>query len=167
MTSNAVPVQEAIDSGAWLRGCFPFPEGGASPWERGESVAFQLKATDFSKVDLRIIDCAEALPIDLIKSDSLWSLAFDIVNLSKKEIGIFWIKKRLLLIDNEGFEFKVDENARHWVLNSEYACRSGLRNFYSLDLPPKIRRSGAVLFELPEFSDGLSIKIRNGSLVEL
>jgi hypothetical protein len=167
MISNNIPVQEAIDSGAWLRGKFPFPEGGASPWERGESVEFQIKITGLSKLNLNEIDCVEVLPSDLIKSDSLWVFAFEIVNLSKKEIGVFWIKRQLFLADNDGFEFKVDDNASSWVLNSEFSNKCGLRNFFSLDLPPKIKRSGAVLFELPEFMDVMLVKVRNGTLTEL
>ena len=88
MERELIPVNEAIDSGAWLRGEFPLPERN-SPWERGESVEFQIKITGLSKLNLNEIDLVEELPTDLIKSDSLWFFSFEIVNLSKKEIDLF------------------------------------------------------------------------------
>lgn len=160
-----IPINEAIDSGAWLSGEYKQPEW-SKAFETGEPMFFQIKLLEFSKVDLSLVDNPECIDPIVGSNANIWLLRFDIVNLCKKPLGILWIKMQLLLEDSEGFQFiYLDE--RHLTLHSEFSTKSGLKNFYSQDLPPKVKRSGAIIFELPDLFDELFIKVKDGSLTEV
>lgn len=159
-----IPIKEAIDTGAWLLGEYKQPEWGRE-FEEGEPISFQIKLLEFTKVNLESIDNPEQIDPIIGLGANIWLLRLDIVNLCKKPYGVFWIKGQLLIEDDEGFQFAF-LNENHLTLNSDFAKSSGLRNFYSQELPPKTKRSGSLIFELPEFFDQLNITVKNGSIKE-
>ncbi len=159
-----IPIREAIETSAWLRGEYKQPEWHGD-FEKGELILFQMRLLDFSKINLASVDNPGRIDPTIGPDANIWLLKLEIVNLCKKPYGLFWIKRQLLIEDNEGFQFAfLDDD--HLTLNSNFAKTSGLLSFYSLTLPPKIKRSGSIIFELPELSEDLIIKIKDGSLRE-
>lgn len=155
-----IPIQEAIDTGAWLRGEF------VEEFEDDRVITFQIKLKEFSKIDLTTVDNPENISSELRLDANIWLLKCEIVNLSKCEAYSFRITHKLCLVDEDNYEFKIVSES-YLTLSSEFAKTSELKNFFANALPPKIKRSGAVLFELPEFFEHLSIKVSGGSLTEL
>jgi len=155
-----IPIQEAIDTGAWLRGEF------VEEWEDNRVITFQIKLKEFSKIELATVDNPENISDGIRLDANVWLLKCDIVNLSKYEAMSLRITHKLCLVDEDDYEFMIVRES-HLTLSSDFAEKSELKNFYAAMLPPKIRRSGAILFELPEFFEHLSIKVSGGSINEL
>lgn len=155
-----IPLQEAIDTNAWLRGEF------VEKFQDGRLVTFQIRLRQFSKVDLTTVDCPEEISHGIGIDANVWILKCEIVNLSKSEILSGYITSKLCLVDEGNYEFMI-MNDSHLTLSSEFAKTNDLKNFFAAYLPPKIKRSGAILFELPEFVEYLSMKVSGGSLAEL
>ena len=155
-----VPLQEAIDTRAWLTGEF------SEVFLQRNLINFRIRPSKFSRIDLTAIDEPEKISPKLGLDANVWLLKCDIVNLFKREVHCGYITSKLRLVDEEGFEFmKVDDD--HLLLQSQFSLSSGLNNFFSQELPPKIKRSGAIAFALPEFFEHLSIKVLDGTLSEL
>lgn len=151
-----IPIQEAIDTGAWLR----------AEHRNDKEILFQIKIKNFTKVSLLDIDEPDNIIDPTINQETcIWLLSLEIINLHKKQVHFEDIKKKLILIDEDGFEFNFLEDP-HLEFLSKFAETSGVKNLYGRDLPPKIKRSGAILFELPEIFEHISLSIRNGSIRE-
>jgi len=156
-----IPINEAIETGAWLRADFRPDNSLEHDVSNGGNVSFRFRVSGFSKIDLSMVAQYEDLSVGL--DSNIWKLDVDVVNLNKKEMVIDVVRDRLFLADDEGFEFKVFEDA-HLSLHSKFDSR--LMAFYILRLPPKIKRAGAYTYELPDdFEHGFLI-IRNGELRE-
>lgn len=159
-----VPIREVIEAGAWLLAEFEPIHHYESAANDGEPVRLRIRVTDFSRIDLSAIDHCEELSCRL--DSNVWKLGLDVVSLCRREWEFYWIMpRRLFIVDGDGFEYMfLDDN--HLRLQSDYAKRSGLYNFFALSTPPKIRKSGAFPYELPDEIDQLFLKIRGGSLRE-
>lgn len=153
-----IPLVDAIDTGAWLRG-----EGPVAGYPMA---TFQMKVVEFSKLDMAVVDSPELIHPKIGMDANIWLFRFDVVNLCKEPLYISFVTKTLRLVDSDGFEFDLLEDS-HLCCMSDFAKKSGLFNFFTQDLPPKIKKSGAIIFELPEMFDDLSIKVKNGSLTEV
>ena len=149
-----IPILDAIESGAWLTAEY---ESDDNP------IRFRLRLTGFSRIDLAAIDGCENLKFGV--SRNVWRLGLDVVNLWKREVPHYVVERHLVIVDQDGFEFKILED-NHLRLNSDYAETSGLRTFFPIDFPPKIKRSGAYPFELPDEFDVLFLAVRHGDLRE-
>ncbi len=152
-----VPLSEAINSGIWIK---------AEYKENEDNYVFQMKPTSFTKINLKndVDDPIKLGHIDV--SSNVWLLKVEVVNLCRQKVeSSYMITGRLVLVDDDGYEFPTTDD---WHLNliSDYANKTGLRRFFGTDLPPKIKRKGAVAFELPDTFDELYLSVRNGATVE-
>ena len=148
-----VPLKYAIANGPWLFAT-----------TSDEDITFQCKALAFERIDLKSVDEPEKLEhIDV--SSNVWILKLEIVNLSRKPCGAHHVRKRLILKDADGFEFH-NYSGGHLNLQSQFSKSSGLYNFWSDPLPPKVRKSGAMAYELPDEFEDLFISVHNGNLQE-
>lgn len=151
-----IPIREAIETGAWL----------TAEYSNGDNViSFRVRLTDFSKINLSAIDDNADLSSRPALDSNIWRLGLDVVNLCKKELDYWFVDERLAVIDQDGYEFPVFKN-HHLQLYSSYAEQSGMKAFFGNTFPPKIKRSGAYPFELPDDADELFFGIRNGKLRE-
>lgn len=161
-----IPIRDALETGAWLKAEF-LP---IYSWEHGvndgEVILFRIRVTEFSKVDLAAVDECERLSCGL--DANIWKLGLDVVNLCKKEFQPeILIDGRLFVVDEDGFQFQmVGDNHLRGV--SQYSKQSGMSAFafFPPALPPKIKRSGAFPYELPDEFDQLFLSIRDGTLCE-
>lgn len=150
-----IPIREAIETGAWLTAEYnSYSE---------DVISFRVRLTDFSKIDLAAVDDNSALKFGI--DSNVWRLGLDIVNLCKKEIRYSNVDERLAIVDQDGYEFPVFDDD-HLTLYSTYAGQSGMKAFYAPMFPPKIKRSGAYPFELPEDAEELFLVIKDGTLRE-
>lgn len=151
-----IHINDAIESEAWL--LFDIKD-----YET--NYKFQIKIKAFERVDLSTIDFSQCRA-EIDEASNIWIIQLDVVNLCKQQADIKHIKRNLILIDGDGFEFKSFED-RRFQLPIQYEYTSGLVNFYNLQLNPKIKRSGAILFELPDIFENISIGIIDGTLTKL
>jgi hypothetical protein len=149
-----IPILEAIETGAWL----------TAEYSNGDDViSFRVRLTDFSKINLAAVDDSSALQFGI--DSNVWRLSLDVVNTCKRELYYFCVDDRLTIVDQDGYEFPVFKD-NHLRLYSAYAEQSGMKVFFSPMFPPKIKRSGAYPFELPEDADELFLAIKDGTLRE-
>ena len=162
-----VPIIEAIETGAWLKAeCLHDRSGPQSEFNEindGKPITFRLRAKAFSRINLGAIDQPEALKCSV--DANVWKLDLEVVNLCQREVMSSLLGRRLVISDQDGFEF-INSSDGHLRCFSRYAEMSGLEAFHYSVLPPKIKRSGAFAFELPEEYDQLFLTIRKGSLTE-
>ena len=156
-----IPINEALETRAWLRADFRPDCDLERAASNGDNVSFRFRISGFSKIDLSLVEQYEALSVGL--DSNILKLDLEVVNLCKKEMSILVVKKRIFLADDEGFEFQVFDDS-HLNLWSNFD--SGLRAFYSLSLPPKIKRTGAFPYELPDDFEHGFLTIRDGTLRE-
>lgn len=160
-----IPIKHAIKSMSWLKcdaslafySCFKI-----------EDYSFRIRVMDFIKVNLKQIDDPQEIDpkYDLTAGD-FWLLKIEVVNFCKKEFGGEMVKKNVFLIDNDDFEFQVIEDNHLWLM-SDFAVKSGLKTFFSINYIPKIKHSGSLLFFLPrDDSAEYSISVTGGDICEL
>ena len=163
-----VPISEAIETGAWLKAeCLhdrTSPESEFKVINDGKPITFRLIVKAFSLIDLAAIDQPEELKCSL--DANVWKLDLEVVNLCQREVMSSFLGRRLVISDQDGFEF-INLSDSHLSCLSRFAKMSGLGAFHSSLLPPKIKRAGAFAYELPEEYDQLFLKIRKGSLTEV
>jgi hypothetical protein len=159
-----IPIREAIETGAWLKAEFAPTNSLEAEINNGEPLSFRFRVTEFSKIDLSVVDNCAALSCNL--DNNIWKLRFDFVNLGKKEMSDTVIANRLVLADSDKYEFQVFDNP-HLRYFSDYSVQSGLKDFWGVRLPPKIKKAGALPYELPDEFDQLYLAIRNGELCEV
>lgn len=159
-----IPIREAIETRAWLKAEFSPANSLELDENNGGKISFRLRVTEFSKIELSSVDECAKLSCNI--DSNIWKLNLDLVNLCKKEISIGVVSNRLFLVDDDRYEFQLfDDN--HLRCFSNYAKQSGIHAFFGCRLPPKIKRSGAFPYELPDELDQLSLVIRNGELREI
>lgn len=167
-----IPITEAIETGAWLEVTYP-ASGGSGVNDDTHTLKFRIKLKGFSKIDLHAAFSAEdtgdayfqSFLVQFGLEANIWKLDLDIVNLAPYPVSSIDFGNLLRIRDEDGFEFKrcVDP----WIiLMSQFAETSGLSNFHSSELPPKVKKSGAFCYELPEFFEGLTIHGKDGSISE-
>lgn len=98
---------------------------------------------------------------DIEVGDNLWLMDVTFINLNKKKVGSETCRCILKLVDEEGFEFD-SVNDFYLCRGSDFAKKSRLDKLYYNDLKPKIPRSGALIYELPEGFEELYLKVENG-----
>tara|TARA_Y100000296_G_C5168932_1_gene256238 strand:+ start:859 stop:1320 length:462 start_codon:yes stop_codon:yes gene_type:complete len=130
-----------------------------------EPLNARIRVENLYPLDWNDIDDIE--DVEEIEHDAnIWIMEICLVNLNKKKISIDKIKEQLRLVDEEEFEFDLVEDF-HLCSSSEFAKSSKLAKLYSIELKPKIARSGAVAFELPDGFEELFLKIDDGILSEI
>jgi hypothetical protein len=158
-----INLRKAIANGLWLK--TEFAADNDLEIKISEKIAFQLKILSFTKIDIiKEVDT----PFNLEEVDldaNLWLLKIEFINLCRKTMSSSVLVCRLILVDEEGFQFPTVKD-HHLYLMSDYAKTSGLYRFYATDLPPKIKRKGALAFELPEKIDELYVGVKNGSVLK-
>jgi hypothetical protein len=161
-----IPIAEAIETGAWLKAECPndrsWPQSSYDAVNNGAPFTFRLRVTKFSKIDLAAIDEPEKLKICSLESN-MWKLDIEVVNLCIREISSRHLGTRLVIADQDGFEYVLCSDG-HLCWGSTHSGKLGLM---SQDLPPKIKRIQAFAYELPDVYDQLFIRIRKGSLTEV
>lgn len=149
-----IPIREALDTRAWLT---------AEHESGGEVVNFRIRLLEFSRIELESVDDNPTLSCRL--DANVWRLGLDVINLCKKGIHDVAVGHRIIIVDQDGYEFQVF-NDPHLRCSSEYAKKSGMKAFFGTTFPPKIRRSGSYPFELPDDLEELFIGIDDGTLRE-
>lgn len=162
-----VPLSEALETGAWLAVECPYDRYGPSSEyddiNGGKPWIFRIRVTGFSKIDLSTVEGPEQLKLPL--DANIWKLDLDFVNLCLRESSSSYLCRRLVLKDCDGYEFvRCDDSYLSYY--SDFAKKSRLSEFYNEKLPPKIRRTGALAFELPQEFDSLNLAVRQGSVCE-
>ncbi len=149
-----IPIKEAISSGAWLH-CS----------SDDDSVQFRLRVLSFGKLNLSEVDN----PQDIQQNDGnakWWLMRIEVVSLCKRNIYAYKVCGKVLLIDQDEFEFSVIQDS-HLCYNSNFGTEVGLNRFYGKDLIPKIKAVGAISFLLPDDDDAqYSLSIENGIVRE-
>jgi hypothetical protein len=162
-----VPISEAIETGAWLKAeCLHDRSGPESEFKEtndGKPITFRLRVNAFSRIDLASVDQPRELKCGI--DANIWKLDLEVVNLCLRETSTGTLRRRLVIADQDGFEFICCQDS-HLCCYSDYSKQAGLNSFYGETLSPKIKRAGAFAYELPEEYDQLFLKIRKGSLTE-
>ena len=174
-----IPINEAIESGAWLQARLPAPspsdgnfititiEGDKENELEHKNLIthFHFKVTDFSKIVLTDIDNPEYLEVSL--ESNIWLLKFEIINVLKDSVPFYDIEALLQLTDDEGYKFSIFKDDSYLLSNSSFAKKSGLASLRFKNLAPKIRKLGAFAFELPDEFDTLFITVKGGEISEV
>lgn len=155
-----IPIKEAIDSGIWFN-CR------TRKYLSNEEIFFRLRVLSFEKIRLEEVDDPHEIELD---EGVFWLMRIEVVSLNKKELEPYYIKDRIILTDQDGFEFHaVSDN--HLTYHSKYAKITGLNRFAGWsDIPylkPKIKAKGAVAFLLPNDDEAdYFLSIDEGSIEE-
>ena len=149
-----VPIKETVSSNAWFD-CRS---------EKNE-VRFKMRVLLFEKVNLAEVDDPHEVKIDS-SSGNYWILKIEIVSLTKRTISSGYVTRTITLVDQDEFHFNdVDDN--HLCCFSDYATTSGLKRLYGVDLIPKIKVVGAIIFFLPDDDEAeYSLTIDKGNIEE-
>tara|TARA_Y100000296_G_C5054500_1_gene196566 strand:+ start:54 stop:515 length:462 start_codon:yes stop_codon:yes gene_type:complete len=127
-----------------------------------ESFNVRIRVENLYPLDWDNVDDIEE--VDQIEHNSnIWVMEVCLVNLNKKKLSVDEIKSQLRLIDEEEFEFDSVEDF-HLCNSSQFAKNSKLVKLYSAELKPKIARSGAIAFELPDGFEELYLTVDNGTI---
>ncbi len=149
-----IPVKEVLASGAWLHFC-----------SDDEIVQCRLKAVSFRKLSLSEVDN----PLEIKQGTanaSWWIMEVEVVSLVKRKIQPEVFIDKILLVDQDDFEFNVTKNLHLWCF-SDFSDVSGLRRFFGRDLIPKTKATGAIAFLLPDDDDAeYSFSMEDGSVRE-
>jgi len=149
-----VPVKEAINSGAWLHFI-----------SNDESLQFRLKVLSFHKLNFTEVDNPESIQ-QKDSNSQWWLMGVESINLTKRNIHPLIFVGSLLLVDQDGFEFKVTRDTHLW-LRSDFSKKSGLCRFFIDELIPKIKAVGTISFLLPDDDEVVySLSMQNGMVQE-
>jgi hypothetical protein len=154
-----IPLNEAIETGAW------FEVESKYQFDDDRILKYRLKLNGFSKVNLEAIDNPEELHIPI--NSNIWVLEFDFINSSKEQISWVNILSRINLIDDEGYKYEVFLDDGYLLYMSDFSKNLGYERDMNKKYPPKIRKSGAVFFELPEEIYKLFIAFEYGEISEV
>lgn len=151
-----VPVKEAIQSGVW----FLFSSN-------DDAFKFRLRVLSFEKIDLALVDNPEKIENHYVGAE-WWLMEIEAINWNKKQIDGDDLLTKILLVDQEGFEFNVFQDD-YLSGDSEFGRQFGLDRFQSYsELSPKIKAVGAISFQLPD--DGratYSLAMKDGTVTEV
>lgn len=128
----------------------------------GEPLSSRIRVENFYQLDWGEVDDIEEVE-DIELESNIWIMDVTLVNLNKKKFSIDMLKDLLKLVDEEEFEFDVVEDS-HLCGYSEFAKISRLDKLYHTELKPKISKTGALAFELPDGFEELFLKIDNGTI---
>lgn len=146
-----ISIREAVDSGAWFKATcsasddFRF-DGGAGILE------FRFRLREFVKIDLSSYSNEQSTLIT--KESNIWKVRLDIVNMHKQELRSDLFGDILDLKDPEGFVFGRVKDSGFLL---EQPAHPDLKSFFCSELPPKIKKTGAFAYELPEFFDDMFV----------
>lgn len=127
--------------------------------------SFQIKINDFHQLDFNDVDDVEEIENIEIGSN-IWILKFDLVNLNKKKYDDIDFGNKLVVCDQDGYQYNTVCDS-HLCQFSDFAKTSGLDKFLGMNLPPKIPKSGAYVFELPEYIEELYLDMEGGEIGEV
>lgn len=160
-----IPVNEAIETGVWLRA--ELSDNSAASGSEGV-LQIRIKIVGLSKIDLAkqiLHEIPQGMRHMYPPDRNIWALTLSIVNLCKRQIGINQINDRLLLADEHGYEYTYLFDPDLSLL-TDYGKENGLAAYFSCHFPPKIKRLGALPYELPEEIGQLFFKVGGGTLSE-
>lgn len=149
---SRVLLSDAIKSGNWYYCVADM---------HGEEIPFRLRVLGFSRTSLDELQQIAKAVYDQegIKLDGIpWVMSIEVVSLAKKPIHPDNFRKALRLIDSDGFSFK--------PISSGLDFYSPFEEFYTRDLAPKMKRSGAVLMDLPDEEATYEIGIADNGLIQ-
>lgn len=127
----------------------------------GEEIPFRLRVLGFSRSSLdELQQIAKAdYHKEKIKLDGIpWVMYIEVVSLVKQPIDPESFRKALRLIDSDGFSYE--------PVSSGLDDYSPFEEFYRRDLAPKMKRSGAVLMDLPDEEATYEIGIADNGLIQ-
>ena len=162
-----IPIKKAIEAGDWLRlELQPEHSSGEALIDmkgisEGLPLVLQLRFIEFTKIKLEMVDDSEKL--SLPPSSNVWRLGLEVVNLCRRELPASLIGYRVVIADQNGFEYRVVRD-NQLTCYSKYAKSSGLYGFQSEVLPPKIKRAGSFAYEIPAEYEQLFLIGRRGTL---
>lgn len=156
-----VPIQEAINSQAWLR----FSNAGyLREYSVDKPRDFRVRVLGFSKINIAEIDDPEELDVSQSNA-SRWMLKLEVVSLCKRQISTSDFNKLVLLVDQDDFGFNYLLEPHLYC--SEFGKRTGLGRFYGGGLFPKIKAVGALAFLLPDDEEAqYCLSMENGKVEE-
>jgi len=151
-----VPIKEAINSGSWLHCEYDGYNG---------IYKFRIKINSFRKLSLSEIDNPEKIN-NLDSSATLWIMAIEFINLTKKPIHPSYGPPSLILVDQDNFSFHLFEDY-HLENGSNFSVKTGMNRFHSAELIPKVKAVGSLIFQLPNDDDATySISIKDNGIVQ-
>ena len=156
-----VPIQEAINSQAWLRFS---NDGYLRKWSPDEPRDFRVRVLEFYKIDLAEVDDPEEVDVSH-ENASWWMLKLEVVSLCKRKIFTSDFYELALLVDQDNFGFNCLIESH--LYSSEFGKKTGLYRFWRERLFPKIKAVGALTFLLPDDEEAqYSLSMDNGKVEE-
>jgi hypothetical protein len=151
-----IPINEVIDSGVWYH-CTTRDD---------EECNFRARFRSFEKVNLNEVDDPHLIDEDIF-GGILYLIGLDIVNLYRKTVGSYTMGRRIVLVDQDDFEFNILSDG-HLSGDSEFAKKKQLYRFYMENMIPKIMASGSFLYLVPDDDEAeYSISIEEGEICEI
>lgn len=153
-----IPIKYAIESGCLFKGL----TGDSPPFE------FRIKILSFEQLNISKLDDPKKIDKFYDLNQGVFMiLRFEIISLHKLPIYSKNIHSDLLIIDQDGFQFK-ESLDYHLSEGSEFSKKMGLHPFLGADLVPKIKYTGAVPFYVPKEDHAeYSFSIYKGSVQEM
>lgn len=153
-----VRVQSAIESGDWLRAELSY---------NSTLLTYDIRCKYFYKVNLYEINKKGEFPSGISLDANIWVIGLDVINKSDERLyGFRFVKLRLVLMDEEGFEFS--NFFDHLVTEkSKFAKQCGSSGFLNGFLEPYILHTGALLYEMPESFENIFLAVSEGNLRHL
>lgn len=136
-----IPVEHAVDSGAWFQ-C------GAQTYEG--SFIFKIRILSLEKVKADVMrELQKKLRFD---DGVLWLMALEAVNLNKEPISGYHVSSQVCLFDQDDFKY-TDTSVSDLAL-TDFGKRIGIERFsgwsHVPNLKPKIKATGAIPYLLPD-----------------
>jgi|GEM_PF-3399247 len=156
-------IAEAVENVTWVAGQFEPKSTIEKEAAEGGLFCFRLRLLDFSRLDQETL--SREFKSGIESSRTIWQLRVEMMNLCKKAIHAGSVSRRLVILDQDGFEY-----VHIFKINSDrYASwhHSTYKTFHDTAIPPKVTRSGVVAFELAEDYEQGRLTIRNGTLSEV
>ncbi|MHB8882964.1 MAG: hypothetical protein ACYC69_15830 [Thermodesulfovibrionales bacterium] len=151
-----IPINQAIDSGAWFQCVSGF-------YEPYDECTFRFRIDSFDRVNLAEVDNPKNINLDL-SGGILWLMKAQLINLNKQ--GESTLPFLINIVDSDDYWFK-KINDDHLEFNSIYAKSSGLNNFFGKSYIPKIKYTGALLFLLPDEAQEYFVSVLGGNMMEV
>jgi hypothetical protein len=160
-----IPIIEAIETGAWLKVVCDIAHDYRCSGDAA-ILEFRLRLREFKKLDYSAYPPDESEKIDT--EANIWVLKMDIVNLYKNALRSDLFGDILDMKDEDGYVFGRCKDT-DIILNSSFSEPTGLKKFFCSNLPPKIKKTGAFAYELPEEFEGMCIFAcyRNAQMMEV
>lgn len=158
-----ISIADAVEHVAWIEGQFEPKSTIEKEAAEGGLFRFRLRLLNFSRLDQEAH--SHEFKSGIESSRTIWQMKVEMLNLCKKAIHAGSVSRRLVILDQDGFEyvhiFKINSNRYSSWHHSTY------KTFHDTAIPPKVTRSGVVAFELAEDYEQGRLTIRNGTLFEV